>query len=455
MEHLQQLGPDFVWGVATAAYQIEGAVGEDGRSPSIWDTYSRLPGAVDNGDTGEQACDHYHRWREDVALMRDLNVGAYRFSVAWPRVLPEGRGRVNAPGLDFYDRLVDALLDAGIRPFVTLYHWDLPQLLQDLGGWPERDTAYALAEFATVVGERLGDRVGDWFTVNEPLCSAWLGYLEGRMAPGERDLQRAVPAAHHLLLGHGLATQALRAATRTPARVGAVVNLSPCLPASDDPRDLAAARRADGHTNRWWLDPLHGRGYPADMVAVYGVEPPVRTGDMEVIAEPNDYLGLNYYFREVVADDPTGAPPYVRPVAVGPAPRTAMDWEVNPDGLEQLLERLHTDYGVGRVYVTENGSAWPDVVRDDGTVQDRERGDYLESHLDAVARAMARGVPVAGYFVWSLLDNFEWAYGYDKRFGLVHVDYATQTRTVKTSGQRYARLIADHADLRAAGSTPA
>ena len=447
MDELRELGPGFVWGVATAAYQIEGAVDEDGRAPSIWDTFSHVPGAVAGGDTGDQACDHYHRWREDVALMRRLNIEAYRFSVAWPRVLPAGRGPVNAAGLDFYDRLVDALLAAGIRPFVTLYHWDLPQVLQDLGGWPARETAYAFAEFAAVVGNRLGDRVADWFTVNEPLCSAWIGHLEGLMAPGERDIARAVPAAHHLLLGHGLAAAALRSAAPAPVRVGPVVNLSPCQPASDDPADLAAAHRADGHTNRWWLDPLHGRGYPADMIEVYGVQPPVRAGDLELIAAPMEHLGLNYYFRQVVADDPAGRPPRARMVSVPDATRTDMDWEVHPDGLEELLTRLHGEYGVPRVYVTENGSAWPDEVGVDGTVEDRQRAEYLEQHLAAAARAVGRGVPLAGYFVWSLLDNFEWSYGYAKRFGLVRVDYATQARTIKTSGYRYARIIADHAGL--------
>ncbi len=447
MNELRDLGPDFLWGVATAAYQIEGAVAEDGRTPSIWDTFSRVPGAIQNGDTGEQACDHYHRWREDVALMRRLNLGAYRFSVAWPRVLPDGRGRVNGPGLDFYDRLVDELLAARIRPFITLYHWDLPQSLQDRGGWPARETAYAFAELAAAVGARLGDRVADWFTVNEPLCAAWIGYLEGWMAPGERDIRRAVPAAHHLLLGHGLAAAALRSSATGPVRLGGVVNLSPCQPASDDEADVAAARRADGHTNRWWLDPLHGRGYPADMVEVYGVEPPVRPGDLELIASPTEHLGLNYYFRQVVTDDPAGPPPRARMVSVPDAVRTDMEWEVHPDGLEQLLTRLAGDYRVPRLYVTENGSAWPDRIDADGSVRDTERAEYLEQHLAAAARAVARGVPLAGYFVWSLMDNFEWSYGYAKRFGLIHVDYPTQTRTIKTSGYRYAKLIAEHGSL--------
>jgi beta-glucosidase len=447
MDYLRELSADFAWGVATAAYQVEGAVAEDGRAPSIWDTFSRRPGAVDNGDTGDQACDHYHRWREDVALMRALGVGAYRFSVSWPRVLPAGRGRVNAAGLGFYDRLVDELLAAGIRPFVTLYHWDLPQAQQDRGGWPDRGTAHAFAELAAVVGSRLGDRVGDWFTVNEPLCAAWIGHLEGTMAPGERDIARAVPASHHLLLGHGLAVAALRAAAPGPVRVGAVVNLSPCQPASRSAADIAAARRADGHTNRWWLDPLYGRGYPDDMVRVYGVAPPVRPGDLDVIAAPMDHLGLNYYFRQVVTDDPDGPPPRARLVTVPDAVRTDMDWEVHPDGLEELLTRVHREYRAPRVFVTENGSAWPDEVGTDGLIRDTERTEFLEQHLAAAGRAVGRGVPLAGYFVWSLLDNFEWSYGYAKRFGLVRVDYTTQARTIKNSGHRYAKIISAHAAL--------
>jgi beta-glucosidase len=436
--------------VATSAYQIEGAIAEDGRAPSIWDTFCRKPGAIAGGDTGDVACDHYHRWPEDVALMRRLGVDAYRFSIAWPRVLPGGTGQINSAGLDFYDRLVDGLLDASIRPFVTLYHWDLPQVLQDRGGWPARDTGYAFAEYATAVATRLGDRVGDWFTLNEPLCSAWIGHLEGRMAPGERDLGRAVSASHHLLLGHGLAVSALRAASPGPVRVGAVLNLSPCEPATPGAEDVAAARRADGHTNRWWLDPLHGRGYPADMVEVYGVRPPVRAGDLDTIATPVDHLGLNYYFRQVVTDDPGGQAPYARAVPVAGARETAMGWEVHPAGLAEMLLRLHREYGAQRLYVTENGSAWPDTAGPGGPFDDAERISYLDEHVAALAQAVRAGAPVAGYFAWSLLDNFEWAHGYDKRFGLVRVDYATQQRTIRASGHRYADLIARHAGFAAA-----
>ncbi|MEH0829371.1 MULTISPECIES: GH1 family beta-glucosidase [unclassified Micromonospora] len=450
---LSKLPPDFRWGVATSAYQIEGAVRVDGRAPSIWDTFCEVPGAVDNGDTGAVACDHYHRWPQDVALMRQLGVGAYRFSVAWPRVRPDGVGRVNPAGLDFYDRLVDALLADGIRPVATLYHWDLPQALQDRGGWPERSTAEAFADYAAVVAARLGDRVTDWCTVNEPLCVAWIGHLEGLMAPGERNLGRAVRTAHHLLLGHGLATRAVRAHAARPASIGPVLNLSPCEPASDRPADVAAARRMDGHVNRWWLDPLHGRGYPADMLATYELEPPVRGDDLAVIATPTDFLGVNYYFRQVVADDPDGPAPYARQVPVPGATQTAMGWEAYPAGLERLLVAVTDEYAPARIMVTESGAAWPDRVGPDGTVEDRERTAYLEGHLAACAAARERGVPIDGYFAWSLLDNFEWAYGYDKRFGLVHVDYATQQRTVKASGLRYAELIRAHQRL--AGSSEA
>ncbi|GAA0690728.1 GH1 family beta-glucosidase [Kitasatospora atroaurantiaca] len=443
VDDLSALPDDFVWGAATAAYQIEGAVGEGGRAPSIWDTFSHTPGAVDNGDTGDEACDHYHRWPEDIALMRQLGLGAYRFSIAWPRVVPEADGRVNPAGLAFYDRLTDALLEAGITPFATLYHWDLPQAQQDRGGWPERATAERFGEYAAVVADRLADRITDWTTLNEPLCSAWIGHLEGRMAPGLTDLTAAVRASYHLHLGHGLAVQALRAANPR-VRVGIVNNLSPCEPATDSEADRAAARRADGHTNRWWLDPIHGRGYPEDMTQLYGVDLPVRGGDLATIATPLDWLGLNYYFRFVVADDPSGAAPYIRQVP-GPGPRrTAMDWEVHGDGLEQLLLRLTDDYGARRIHVTENGSAYHDTVAPDGRVHDPERTAYLEEHLAACARAVKQGAPLAGYFAWSLMDNFEWAYGYDKRFGLVHVDYPTQRRTIKTSGRRYAELIAAH-----------
>ncbi|MFJ3659427.1 GH1 family beta-glucosidase [Streptomyces sp. NPDC090119] len=443
---LAALPDNFRWGTATSAYQIEGAVAEDGRSPSIWDTFSHTPGKIDGDDNGDTACDHYHRWRDDLNLMRQLGIDTYRLSVAWPRVMPGGDGPVNAKGLAFYDELTDALLEAGITPSVTLYHWDLPQVLQDRGGWPERDTAEHFAAYASAVAERLGDRVNHWATLNEPLCSAWIGHLEGKMAPGWTDLTAAVRASYHLLLGHGLATQAIRAAA-PDAEIGIVTNLSTVHAATDSPEDMAAAHRQDGHVNRWWLDPVHGRGFPADMVEVYGVELPQKPGDLETIATPLDWLGLNYYMPAHVADDPKGPAPYARSVRREGVPRTGMDWEIDASGIETLLLRLTEEYGARKIYVTENGSSFPDLVGPDGTVDDPERRAYLESHLAACASAARKGAPLAGYFAWSLMDNFEWAYGYDKRFGLFHVDYATQARTIKASGRRYAEIIDTHRKL--------
>jgi beta-glucosidase len=434
--------PDgFRWGVATAAYQIEGAVAEDGRRPSIWDTFSHTQGKTAKGETGDVACDHYHRWREDIAIMKSLGVNAYRFSIAWPRVVPDSDGPVNAAGLAFYDRLVDALLEAGIVPYPTLYHWDLPQALQDRGGWTARETAQHFAAYAAHVAAALGDRVSDWSTLNEPRVSAWVGHLEGRHAPGIADLGAAVAASYHLLLAHGLATQAIRA--QAPgARVGLVNALTACESATNADADSGAAVRFDGHANRWWLDPVYGRGFPEDMLSVYRVDLPVRAGDLEAIASPLDWLGVNYYSPSFIADDPAGPAPYARAVRARPRARqTMLGWEVRAEGLEQLLVRLTRDYGAGQLYVTENGSAWPDTIAQDGKVHDAERTRYLEEHLAACGRAVRQGVPLAGYFAWSLLDNFEWAEGYDPRFGLVYVDYGTQRRIIKDSGQRYADII--------------
>jgi beta-glucosidase len=435
------LPPDFLWGAATSAFQTEGSPSADGRLPSIWDDFCRTPGTVEGGDTGQVACDSYRRWPEDLDLLRQLGVTSYRFSIAWPRIQPTGWGAANVAGLDHYDHMVDDLLEAGIRPFTTLYHWDLPSALQHTGGWTSRDTAYRFTEYAAIVAERLGDRVSDWVTLNEPLCSAWIGHLDGGMAPGMRDLRSAVHASHHLLLAHGLAVQALRSvATKTPS-VGIVNNLSPCEPATDAPTDIAAAMRADGHTNRWWLDPLVGRGYPVDMVELYGIELPVRRGDMETIATPLDFLGLNYYFRQKIAADHTVATLGFRQVPVEGATTTALDWEVHPAGLEEMLLRLTKDYDASALYVTENGSAWTDEADANGYVADHERTAYLLDHVDAVAEALTKGAPVRGYFAWTLLDNFEWAYGYRPRFGLAYVDYPTQRRVLKLSGETYRDLI--------------
>lgn len=446
MRELSALRQDFVWGTATSAYQIEGAVDADGRLPSIWDTFCERPGAIADGDTGAVACNSYHRWTDDVALLGSLGVDAYRFSIAWPRVVPTGSGATNRAGLDYYDRLVDGLLAQGIKPFVTLYHWDLPQALQDLGGWDNRDTAYRFADYAAVVGERLGDRVRDWATLNEPLCSAWIGHWEGRMAPGITDPEIAVRASYHLLLAHGLGTAALRASAPEPASVGIVLNLSPCEPAGSTAEDIKAARVADGHNNRWWLDPVHGRGFPTDMVEQYGVELPEQPGDAGIIAAPLDFIGLNYYFRHVVVADESVARLGFRQVDVPDAQHTMLGWEVHPAGIEELLLRLTKEYGVEKIYITENGSAFVDAPDADLQVTDPERTAFLEEHLAACARAVEQGAPLAGYFAWSLMDNFEWAYGYAPRFGLAYVDYPTGKRVLKASGKRYAELIAEQRD---------
>jgi len=441
MNNRSALPSEFLWGAATSAFQIEGSPSADGRLPSIWDDFARAPGAVEGGDTGEVACDSYRRWPEDPDLLRQLGVTSYRFSIAWPRIQPTCRGPANVAGLDHYDQMVDDLLEAGIRPFTTLYHWDLPSALQHTGGWTSRETSYRFAEYATIAAERLGDRVIDWVTLNEPLCSAWIGHMEGRMAPGMRDLRSAVHASHHLMLAHGLAVQALRSVATKPPSVGIVNNLSPCEPTTDTPADIEAAMRADGHTNRWWLDPLVGRGYPVDMVELYGIELPVGQGDMETIAAPLDFMGLNYYFRQKIAADPTVVTLGFRQVPVEGATMTALDCEVHPAGLEEMLLRLTKDYDALALYVTENGSAWADEADPNGYVADHERTAYLLDHVDAVVAAVAQGAPVRGYFAWTLLDNFEWAYGYRPRFGLAHVDYARQRRVLKLHGETYRDLI--------------
>ncbi len=436
---------DFVWGAATAAYQIEGAWNEDGKGESIWDRFSHTPGRIANDDTGDVACDHYHRWREDVGLMVELGLKAYRFSVSWPRVLPEGRGRASPAGLDFYSRLVDALLEASIEPFATLYHWDLPQALQDEGGWPARATAEAFVEYADLVTRRLGDRVRYWITLNEPFVSAFEGYLEGRHAPGITDFGEALASAHHLLLGHGWSAPVVH--SNVPgAQVGIALNLSGQIPASTSVTDRAAAWQRDGVVNRWFLDPISARGYPADIVNHYGHPMGfMQPGDMEAIAAALDFLGVNYYSRTIVRSTETAEVGNARQTALANPERTDMGWEVYPEGLYEILGRLHFDYRFPALYVTENGAAYSDGISPDGSVQDPRRVAYLKGHFGAAARAIAAGVPLRGYFVWSLLDNFEWGHGYSKRFGLVYVDYPTQRRVLKSSGHWYGRVIAANA----------
>ncbi|MEV4665271.1 GH1 family beta-glucosidase [Micromonospora echinofusca] len=447
--------PGFLWGAATAAYQIEGAATEDGRGPSIWDTFSHTPGRTVNGDTGDVACDHYHRLDSDLALMAELGLKSYRFSVSWPRVQPGGSGPANETGLDFYRRLVDNLLANGIEPWLTLYHWDLPQPLEDAGGWPARDTAARFADYATLVADALGDRVRYWTTLNEPWCSAFLGYGSGVHAPGRSDGADAVRAGHHLMLGHGLAVQALRAA-RPSVEVGVTVNLYPVTPASDAPADVDAARRIDGLANRFFLDPLLRGSYPADLMAdLAGVTDfgHVRDGDLATISTPLDVVGVNYYSRHVVAAPvPDAEPePYWRAPSCWPGsedvrfvtrgvPVTDMNWEIDAPGLVETLRRVHEEYTDLPLYVTENGSAFVDEVVD-GRVDDVDRLAYFDAHLRAAHEAIEAGVPLRGYFAWSLMDNFEWAWGYTKRFGMVHVDYDTQVRIPKSSARWYAEVI--------------
>jgi len=421
---------NFVWGVATSAYQIEGAAHEDGRGDSIWDEFCRRPGAVKDGSSGERACDHYHRVAEDIGLIASLGVNAYRFSLAWPRVQPLGAGAWNEKGFAFYDRLIDGLLERDISPYVTLYHWDLPQALQERGGWLDRDTVARFADYAAEVALRFGRRVASIATINEPWVVATLGHEAGRFAPGVKDRKVATQVSHHLLLGHGLALQAMRA-QHCPAPLGIVLNQAPVHPATDSAEDLARARLDDGLTVRWYMDPLLLGHYPDDVLGFLGGDAPqVTPGDMATIRQPLDFIGINYYSRNVSG---SGAP--LAPLA--PAREvTDMGWEVFPGGLTELLLRLKADYPLPPLYITENGAAYRDRL-DDGRIADAARISYLRRHIAAMADALESGVDLRGYFVWSLIDNFEWADGYTKRFGLVYVDYATQRRTPKDSAHWY------------------
>ena len=441
-EPLPVFPPDFLWGAATAAYQIEGAVDEDGRGPSVWDTFCAQPGKITGGDTGAVACDHYHRWPEDVALLDQLGVGGYRFSIAWPRVQPDGHGPANPKGIAFYDRLVDALCERRIAPMATLFHWDTPQPVEDAGGWLARDTAERFAEYAAIMADALGDRVRHWVTLNEPVVHLLLGYATGVHAPGRTLLTDALPAAHTLLLGHGLAVRALRAGGATS--VGITNNYTPTWPASDRPDDVLAAESFDVLYNRLFTDPMLLGRYPDQLSRFGDPFPDGHEADLDVITTPTDFLGVNYYNPTRIAAPADGDALPFEFAPIEGYPTTSFGWPVVPDGLRELLVGLTGRYGdrLPPIHITENGCSYDDTVGRDGAVDDRDRIAYLDAHLRALHAAMSAGVDVRGYFAWSLMDNFEWAEGYSKRFGLVHVDYATQARTPKASFHWYRDAIA-------------
>lgn len=434
---------DFLWGAATASYQIEGTSRQDGRGECIWTRFAHTPGKVLNGDTGDIATDHYHRYAEDVMLMQDLGLQAYRFSISWPRVIPQGAGATNAAGLDFYDRLVDRLLEARIIPTATLYHWDLPQTLQNRGGWLNREIVNWFADYTDLMTRQLGDRVKHWITINEPFVAAFVGYMFGAHAPGYTSgLAAGLLASHHMLLAHGGSMQVIRQNVANSI-AGITLNMSWVDPATSSEADIQAARRHDGFVNRWFVDPVLKGEYPADMLQLYGdALEEIDVTEVKQAAVRQDFLGINYYTRSVIADDPAGPFLQTREVKPPESGYTQMGWELCPASLTQLLVRLHHDYMPKTLWITENGAAYPDPDPMNGVVTDPERNAYLQTHIAAVEEAIQQGVPVTAYFVWSLLDNFEWAYGYDRRFGIIHVDFKTLKRTMKQSALWYRDFIA-------------
>lgn len=436
---------NFIWGTATAAYQIEGAANEDGRGESIWDRFSHIPGNIVNGDNGDIACDHYHKYKEDIKIMKEMGINGYRLSTSWSRILPEGKGKINQKGIDFYDRLVDELLEDGIDPAVTLYHWDLPQALQDIGGWGNRDTIEYFAEYAAYMYNTLGDRVKKWITHNEPWVAAYAGNLAGRHAPGLKDFPLAVQVSHHLMLSHAKAVEAYRGYNDKNGKIGITLNLFPTYAASDSEADKEAAAFVDGYHNRWFLDPVLKGEYPEDILKVFKEKlnsPVIMPGDMKLLADnKSDFLGVNYYFRRVVKKsevDPVLQYEEIKPVE---SQYTDMNWEVYPQGLYDLLTRIKKDYNDPVMYITENGAAFKDDKLVDGVVEDNDRVEFLKQHFIEAERAIKAGVKLEGYYVWSMLDNFEWAYGYDKRFGIIYVDYETQNRIWKRSAHWYKNFL--------------
>jgi beta-glucosidase len=439
---------NFLWGAATASYQIEGAWNKHGKGESTWDRFTHTPGTIRNGDTGDVADDHYNRWKKDIALMKKIGLRAYRFSISWPRILPAGRGKVNQKGLDFYSKLVDGLLEAGITPFVTLNHWDIPQALEDEGGWAVRSTAEAFVDYANIISQTLGDRVKSWITHNEPAVVAWMGHETGVHAPGIKDYPTAVRVSHHLLLSHGWAVPVIKRNSPS-AEVGITLNIGWKMAASSSVADMRLAREDDGKWFRWFADPVYGRGYPSDIVEYFtkldalpsGMDF-IQAGDMDVIAAPTDFIGLNYYARQLArAGDLNNDPQTDFPKPKTPENWTEMGWENYPEGLTGVLGRVYFNYQPLKIYITENGASYSTPPDEGGNVPDELRTNYLRSHFAAAHRAIQAGVPLAGYFVWSLMDNFEWSHGYSQRFGIIWVDYQTQQRILKDSAKWYKTVI--------------
>ncbi|MCD5322250.1 MULTISPECIES: GH1 family beta-glucosidase [Pontibacillus] len=439
---MQRFKEDFIFGTATSSYQIEGAVNEAGRTPSIWDTFSLTPGKVNNGDTGDVACDHYNRFEEDIEIIKSLGVDSYRFSIAWPRVFPH-EGQYNPEGMAFYKRLATRLKEEGIRPFVTLYHWDLPQWAYEKGGWTNRESINWFMEFAEKCFEELDDVVDMWITHNEPWCVAMLGYYEGVHAPGHQNLQEAIQVAHHLLLSHGMAVQYYKETLKKDKPIGITLNLSPVYPASVEEMDYTAAQHFDGYLNRWFLDPVFKGSYPEDMKALYGKNGCdfdfIHDGDLELISIPCDFFGINFYNRALI--EASADHPFLYQHAESDYPKTGMGWDISPNEFRELIYRVREDYTRLPIFITENGAAFDDQLEEDGTVKDEGRKSYVEQHLETIAALNEEGMGIQGYYLWSLLDNFEWAFGYDKRFGITYVDFKTQKRYVKDSAKRYTEIV--------------
>ncbi|MGI8314722.1 GH1 family beta-glucosidase [Halobacillus mangrovi] len=439
---MKQFSKDFIFGTATSSYQIEGAANEAGRTPSIWDEFSKIPGKVWNGDTGDIACDHYHRFEEDIEIIKALGVDSYRFSIAWPRIFPY-EGQYNPEGMEFYKKLAAKLNEAGIKPFVTLYHWDMPKWAHDKGGWVNRDSVQWFLEYAEKCFEELDGLVSMWITHNEPWCAALLGYYEGVHAPGHKDLEEAAKVSHHLLLSHGKAVKLYKNKLELDKPIGITLNLSPVYPASDSVEDLLAANNFDGYLNRWFLNPIFKGSYPSDMMNLYSKQIKsfdyIQQGDLLDISTPCDFFGINFYNRALIRYSSEST--LLFEPGESDYPKTGMGWDVSPNEFKELIHTLRRDYTDLPIYITENGASYEDVLEEDGSVHDSERKDYMEQHLEAIAVLNEEGMNIRGYYLWSLLDNFEWAFGYNKRFGITYVDFTTQKRYMKDSAKRYAEIV--------------